>query len=346
MLRQVYYIRRDHPKLSQALILSFLKQGSRDIATCMTPSNYVTSPDRSFAQAITPRWEALASQPSAYDCSPVSATPSIYGASTAPDRQPALYNRPASYAVQPVQPYGEYYPPPIPMSLASQLANLTVGAGSTGGAGGGVVYTEQRGIHIRDLPRRASEDQVRKMIREAAGREAGLITGVDVPLDKDRSPRGWAHVHYHSADLARRMVSVMNGREFKGKKLQARLLKEGETVGGVVGGGGGAAGSSKGHRSGKHSGRRDEEGKRRGKDRGERSSATKSSSQPSPPVNPGPPVIGDSTGLGSSSSGSSKDKDKEKGQGKEKHVSKCAVVIANGSLGSRRKGDDSDRRAS
>ncbi|ROW12329.1 hypothetical protein VMCG_00420 [Cytospora schulzeri] len=345
-------------------------KGSRSYTMSMSPSSYMATPDTVYSQTVMPSWNTLASQPdpmSAYGYG--SATQSYYNYPTVPDRQPALYDHSASYAVQPAQPYGEYseyYAPPTTMSLTSQFANLAVGTGSTGaggggGHGGGVVYTEQRGIHIRDLSRRASEDQVRKMIREAAGREADLINGVEVPLDKDRNLRGWALVHFRSADLARRMVGVLNGVEFKGKRLEVRLLKEGETVGGgsssSSGGGGVVAGpsssssSSRGHRSGKHGDRRDEGGRRREKDRGERSSASSKSSPPSSSKS-GPLVVGSGTMIAEASSsrdkgkgkGKEKEKDKHGGSGSSSGSSKFSVVIADGSLGRRR--SISDKRGS
>ncbi|ROV98205.1 hypothetical protein VSDG_04433 [Cytospora chrysosperma] len=213
---------------------SMYGQSSRSYTMSMSPSSYMATPDTVYSQTVVPSWNTLASQSdpiSAYGYG--SATQSYYGYPTVPDGQQALYDHSPSYAVQPVQPYneyGEYYASPTTMTLSSQFADLAVGTSSATG-GGGVVYTEQRGIHIRDLSRRASEDQVRKLIREAAGREADLINGIEVPLDKDRNPRGWALVHFRSADLARRMVGVLDGAEFKGRKLGVRLLKEGETVG-------------------------------------------------------------------------------------------------------------------
>lgn len=315
----------------------------------MSPSSYMTSPETSYSQAM-PSWNALASQPdpmSAYGYNSGTATPQMfYNFPTVSDGTPALFNHSASYAVQP---YSDYYSPSTTMPLTSQFANLTVDStSSTGGVSisssissssnnNRMVYTEQRGIHIRDLSRRATEDQVRKLIREAAGREADLINGVEVPLDKKRTPRGWAFVHFHSADLARRMVVVLNGFEFKGRKLQVRLLKEGETVGASGDGGGGdgaavatavAGPSSKGHRGAKHGDRRDDgrrKEKEREKERGERSTASRSS----PPSNKsGPLVVGGGAAHGVSSSGSSKGKGKEK---EKVSNTKFSVVIADGS---------------
>ncbi|ROW13006.1 hypothetical protein VPNG_05932 [Cytospora leucostoma] len=348
----------------------------------MSPTSYMTSPDTSYSQTAMPSWNALASQPgsmSAYGYSSGPATQSVYGYPAAPDQQPSLYSHSASYAVQPVQPYGDY---PTTMSLTGQFASLAVDSTrpAGGASGGGIVYTEQRGIHIRDLPRRASEDQVRKLIRDAAGREAELINGIEVPLDKDRNPRGWAFVHFRSADLARRMVGRLDGVEFKGRTLQVRLLKEGEAIcSGGNGGGGGScsvavAAAASGYRSAKHGGgsaggsgsgsssRRDQGngGRRREKERGERSSASSKAPPPSSSSSRSVPplVVGSGTAGEASSSSSSSGKGKGKGKEKEKEKerererererhgtsrgSKCSVVIADGSLG--RKRSDSDRR--
>ncbi|KAJ0118331.1 hypothetical protein J7T55_009114 [Diaporthe amygdali] len=317
----------------------------------MSPSSYMTSPGTSFSHgAIMPSYDVLTAaypQPSmptttyGYYASGAEAQQPFYGYQAAPDRQPTLYNQSASYAVQPIQPYSEYYPPPPPSVaiLTNQLADLTMGGAAP--SGGGVVYTEQRGIHIRELSRRASDDQVRRMICDAAGREAALINLVEVPLDKEGNPRGYAIAHFRSADLARRMVDKLHGVDFKGRKLQVKLLKEGEAVG--VGGCGAVAGSSRGHghghRSGKHhsSSTRRDEGRRaerrdkdreRGVDRGEKKTSSSSSASKGAPLVVGGGCSAVEASFCSSSSSSSKGKDK----GKEKHGSKkSAVVIADGS---------------
>ncbi|KKY32883.1 putative rnp domain-containing protein [Diaporthe ampelina] len=323
----------------------------------MSPSSYMTSPGASFSHgAMIPSCDVLTAtypQPSlptttyGYYGSGVEAQQPFYGYQAAPDRQPALYNHSASYAVQPIQPYSDYYPHPPPpnmnmAALTNQMADLTMGGGPV--PSGGVVYTEQRGIHIRELSRRASEEQVRRMICEAAGREASLINVVDVPLDKEGSPRGYAIVHFRSADLARRMVSRLHGVDFKGRKLQVRLLKEGEAVG--VGAGSGAMaspparGHGHGHRSGRHhssSARRDEgrrperrdRDKERGPDRGEKKvSSTSSSASKGMPLVVGGDLSAAESSVCPSPSSSSKCKDK----GRERHGGKkSAVVIADGS---------------
>lgn len=352
-----------HVPAAQALMPTCFVQDGGSFSMPMSPSSYMTSPGASFSHgAMMPSCDVLtAAYPQqsvptttyGYYGSGVEAQQPFYGYQTVPDRQPALYNQTASYAVQPIQPYSEYYPsPPPPHNMAvltNQMADLTMAGGA--GTSGGVVFTEQRGIHIRELSRRASEEQVRRMIGDAAGREASLINGVEVPLDKEGSPRGYAIVHFRSAELARRMVARLHGVDFKGRKLQVRLLKEGEAVG--VGGCGAVAsaparGHGHGHRSGRHhhhnsSSVRREEGRRterrdrdkeRGPDRGDKkvsSTSTSSSASKGMPLVVGGGFSGvaeASSPLCSSPSSSSKSKDK----GKEKHGGKkSAVVIADGS---------------
>lgn len=181
--------------------------------------------------------------------------------------QQALYNAPpsTSYAVQPPI-YNDYYLPAVPASTSAAnatTASLTAHMSNMGlGGGGDVIYTEQRGVHIRDISRRASEDQIRKMIREVTGPEAALIDSIKVPTLQDGAPRGHAFVHFRSASLARRLVDFLNGQDFKGRKLQVRLMKEGDAIAGGAGGSLGtlaaaaavssSASSSKHRSSGKH----------------------------------------------------------------------------------------------
>lgn len=359
-----------HVPAAQALMPTCFVQDGGSFSMPMSPSSYMTSPGASFSHgAIMPSCDVLtAAYPQqsvptttyGYYGSGVEAQQPFYGYQAAPDRQPALYNQSASYAVQPIQPYSEYYPPPPPPPpphsmavLTSQMADMTMGGAAA--TSGGVVYTEQRGIHIRELSRRASEEQVRRMICEAAGREASLINLVEVPLDKEGSPRGYAIAHFRSADLARRMVPRLHGVDFKGRKLQVRLLKEGEAVGVGVGGGCGAVASpptrghgGHGHRSGRHhsSSVRRDEGRRaerrdrdreRAPDRGDKKVSSSSPSSTLSSASKGMPLVvggglsgAEASSLCSSPSSSSKGKDKDKG--KEKHGGKrSAVVIADGS---------------
>ncbi|KAI3394067.1 hypothetical protein diail_3242 [Diaporthe ilicicola] len=346
---------RFHVPAAQALMPRYVVQDGGSFSMPMSPSSYMTSPGASFSQgAIMPSYDvraaaypqrSLSTTTYGFYGSGVEAQQPFYGYPGAPDRRQATYNPSASYAVQPIQPYSEYYPPPPPnmATLSNQLADLTMG--DSGGPGGGMVFTEQRGILIRELSRRASDEQVRRMICEAAGREASLINLVDVPLDKEGNPRGYAMVHFPTADLARRMTDRLHGADFKGRKLQVRLLKEGEAV--EVGGCSAVADPSRphghGHRSSKHhsSSTRKDEGRRaerRDKERGSDSRGEKKASSSSSSSKGAPLVVGgglsaaEASSSSSSSFSSSSSSSKSKDKGKEKHGSKkTAVVIADGS---------------
>lgn len=256
-----------------------------------------------------------------------------------------MYNASTGYAVQPPT-YNDYYPPST-TALTAQMSNMTLGSHS--GGGGGVIYTEQRGVHIRDISRRASEDQIRKMVRDVTGPEASLIEMIKIPA-QDGNPRGHAFIHCRSANLAKRLVDHLNGYEFKGRKLQARLMKEGEAIsssGGCVANtasaspsskqqrsSGSGSSSSKHHRHRKEDGRRVEQRKERDSrpqkstSRAVSSSLVFSSSSKAVPL-----VVGGNLATASvSASPSSKDKHGKKSS---------SVVIADGSSGRRPSDTDS-----
>lgn len=224
--------------------------------------------------------------------------------------------------------------------MNNQMARLALAESPLGG----VIFTEQRGIHIREISRRTSEEELRRMVTEATGTEAGLIKLIDAPLDKNRNSSGWASVHFHSTDLARRMVDRLNGAEFKGKTLQVRLMKEGEAI--YYGPAAAAAtGSSRTpssakqhHRGSKHHHRR-EDGKkteRKERDRGEKASTFE---RPAPSAFGKPLVVGGSetnnltATSATASSSSSKAKEKQ-GGGKK---TSTTVIIADGSSSGRSK---------
>lgn len=211
------------------------------------------------------------------------------------------------------------------------MANMTLGESPPDG----IVYTEQRGIHIREITQCASEEDVRRMILKAVGPEAGLINFIEIPLKKNRNSRGWASVHFHSADLARRMVDRLNGAEFKSKILQVRLMKEGEAInGGFTAGTTTVPSNSRQHRSSRHHHRREDikRTERKERDREEKASSNGSISEASVPSTPrksAPLVVGGSlTAKPANSSSPSSSKGKEK-QGRKT----SAVIIADGSSG-------------
>lgn len=260
------------------------------------------------------------------------------------DGTQAMYNASAGYAGQPPT-YTDYYPPST-TALTAQMSNMTLGSHS--GGGGGVIYTEQRGVHVRDISRRASEDQIRKMIRDVTGPEASLIEMVKIPA-QDGNPRGHAFIHCRSANLAKRLVDHLNGYEFKGRKLQARLMKEGEAIsssGSCVASTASPSPSAKPQRSSgsssssKHHRHRKEDGSRRVEQRKERDSrpqkstsrAVSSSLVSSSSSKAVPLVVGGNLATASVPVSSS---------AKEKYGKKSSVVIADGSSGRRPSDTDS-----
>lgn len=220
-------------------------------------------------------------------------------------------------------------------TMSSQMADLTLGEPPLGG----IVYIEQRGIHIREISRRTSEEEIRGMVIDATGPEAGLIKLIEAPLDKNRTSRGWASVHFHSADLARRMVDRLNGVEFKGKTLQVKLMKEGDAInGGFTAVTTTGTSGSRQRRGSKHHHRREDSkrAERKERDRGGKAnsiSSTSDASVPSASSQSVPLVVGGRlTAESTSSSPSSSSKGKEK-QGERNTV----VIIADGSSGRKSK---------
>lgn len=319
--------------MARALMHRIFSQGGDGYNMSLPPANFMASADTSFAHSVMPIYDnSLATgfaQPApllAYGFglgpNPVQTSQSFVTYTTSPD----VYNPATSYAVQP--PYNDFYPPAT-TTLTDQMANMDIGGNSSAGAGGGgVIYTEQRGIQIRDISRRASGDQIRKMIREVAGPEVSLVNAIEVPYDKDGNPRGLAFVHFGTADLARRMASHLNGVEFKGRKLQVRLMKDGEAIIGGSGGGSmastSAASTLKPHRGSKHHHNPSSKDDKR---RSERISGSGSgSASKSPPSSSRgknvPLVVGGSVTAKSASATPSSTKDKGK---------RSSVIIADGS---------------
>ena len=195
----------------------------------MSPGlTYMRSPDQHYTYPGSPSYDV----PASYSQAPPTSMPtsfsyaqtsSYYGYSSPPSAEQYSYGTTGGSGVG-----GDYYasykdPPGMqrpPPGLASTAPP------------GGHVRTEQRGVHIREISRRVTQTAVEKMLRDTAGsNDASLIIDIKVPLDKDHNPKGWATVMFSSGDAAQRMVGRLNKVEFKGRKLQAKILKEGETVG-------------------------------------------------------------------------------------------------------------------
>lgn len=312
----------------------------------MSSSSFMANPDTAYSQGHVAGYDHFPtgfSPPTPYGYNTVQ-QPFVSTYPPSSDGTQAMYNASSGYAVQPPS-YHDYYPPST-TALTAQMSNMTLGSHS--GGGGGVIYTEQRGVHIRDISRRASEDQIRKMIRDVTGPEASLIEMIKIPA-QEGNPRGHAFIHCRSANLAKRLVDHLNGYEFKGRKLQARLMKEGEAIsssGGCVASTASASPSSKpqrssgsGNSSSKHHRHRKEDGRRveQRKERDSRpqksTSRTVSSSLVSSTSSKAVPlVVGGNLATASVSASSSS---------KDKHGKKSSVVIADGSSGRRPSDADS-----
>lgn len=274
-----------------------------------------------------------------------------------------MYPTPISYAVQPP----DYYAP-VSSNFTNQMAAMSLGSGhaTTAPAPPGVIYTEQRGIQIRNVSQRASREQVQKMVVHATGGPdaACLIHSIEVPVDKDGNSRRLAFVHYHSASVAHRMAQQLDGVEFMGRKLQVRLMKDADAI---YGGGASAASSSssagrggpsaaKASRSNAHkkssysasssssSSRKDDKNKRKDK-----ALPSKKSSHSTPLVVGGSVATSSSSSSTSSSAAFSSKDHKGKGKGKDAEWDShnngkkaSGVVIADGSFG--RSLSDSEKR--
>ncbi|KAF3769941.1 hypothetical protein M406DRAFT_325421 [Cryphonectria parasitica EP155] len=212
---------------------SFNKSGDGR-TTSMPSSSLMTSPDPSYAQAITTTYDqfsagfsysppmslhSFGADPSSSLGAPASFL--TYAASLDVTQQ---YDPATSYPAQ--TPYSRYYPQAM-TSLNSQMAAVAFVDESPTGAG---IYTEQRGIQIRNISNRASDSQIRRMVRDWTGPEANLISEICIPSAKEGKTRGLAFVRFHTADLAKRMETSLDGVEFRGRKLQVRLMKEGEVI--------------------------------------------------------------------------------------------------------------------
>lgn len=193
----------------------------------MSPGlTYLRSPDQHYTYPGTSSYDMSSSYPQALPTSmPTSfgytQAPSYYGYPPAPSNDQYSYGA-GGASGSGSDYYGPYTDPPG-MPPSTGLAPTA--------PPGGLVRTEQRGIHIREISRRVGQNTVDKFLRETAGDDANLILNITVPMDKDRNLRGWATMMFSTNDAALRMVTRLNKIEFKGRKLSAKVFKEGETIG-------------------------------------------------------------------------------------------------------------------
>ncbi|KAL2257028.1 hypothetical protein VTK26DRAFT_759 [Humicola hyalothermophila] len=121
--------------------------------------------------------------------------------------------------------YAVVWPPeavPVSIPFEGQIVNY-------GNAAPGVVV-EQRKIFIRNLKRDGlGEAAVVNLIAEHAGigLAAGEIERIELPINNNGRARGTAFVTFGAAELASAAISVLDGRDVAGKKLDVRLAQEG-----------------------------------------------------------------------------------------------------------------------
>ena len=90
------------------------------------------------------------------------------------------------------------------------------------------VVTERRKILVRDLPFRATPEQVIAWVRKKMGPFAGKISTIEVPRGRSGPEiRGHAYVAFRSSSSAKEAVRIMDQSTFKGRQVSARMTTEG-----------------------------------------------------------------------------------------------------------------------
>lgn len=142
----------------------------------------------------------------------------------------------------------------------------------------GHVETEARRVFIRGISKKATGDEVEKLIsRGIAGIDLKAVETIDVPLDQNNRSRGHAIVTFRNVAAAQQAVAQLGKMTFHGRALEARPAVDYPTVsaskssssgnhgrgssGGTRGtgsGGGGSSGKAGGGDNRSHQGHADE----------------------------------------------------------------------------------------
>lgn len=212
---------------------------------------------------------------------------------------------------QPADAYSDYY-------YTQEYAAWHGHAGDPGPSQGAFVSTEKRKLFIKNIAYKASESEVRKMIREAAGSDAECIQDIDLPKDTTGGLKYTAFVLFTTPDAARAVQRRLHQKTFKGRCLMARLTAEGASAAETSTRGGPVPGGR--HPQGKHKDFKDRE---KDKDR----------SKHGPSSKPGPSSCRDKKDRGKE-----RDDDKDRDRGRDRHRGRERgrddheeVVIADGS---------------
>jgi RNA recognition motif-containing protein len=90
------------------------------------------------------------------------------------------------------------------------------------------VFNRSR-LHIGDIARDASEDELRQLFEQA-----GPVETIQMPTQPDGAHKGFAFIEMKDSEGARRAIQMFNGYDFKGRPLfvfsvPPRSQRKGET---------------------------------------------------------------------------------------------------------------------
>jgi RNA recognition motif-containing protein len=137
------------------------------------------------------------------------------------------------------------------------------------------VDTEKRKLLIKGISYKATEEDIQRLVRNAAGGEAESIV---VPKDSSGGLKYIALALFPTQEVALRVERKLNHAKFKGHELTVRFTNEGVSAGET---GASVPETPTPTKTSQHSKRKDKEkGKDREKDRDRRSMSSKSASNP------------------------------------------------------------------
>ncbi|KAF9875589.1 hypothetical protein CkaCkLH20_06970 [Colletotrichum karsti] len=94
------------------------------------------------------------------------------------------------------------------------------------------VPIEQRRIIVRRIGHNTPEDQIKALIKQCLERVTPVkaeLQRIDVPRGSSSQNKGHAFATFRSADIARRVAELLNGKTWNTRRLEARLTNEGLT---------------------------------------------------------------------------------------------------------------------
>jgi len=238
-----------------------------------------------------PSWQGYG-HPQPYGCVPQ--LPAGYG-----------YAVTTSSQSQSAETYSDYY---YPQESAAAWPDP---AGDVAPSPGSFVSTEKRKLLVKDISFKASEGDIKKLIREAAGADAESIQDIDLPKDAGGALKYTALVLFATPEAARAVQRKLHRKSFKGRDLTVRFTTEGASAAESSARGGSVSGSRH-HPHGKNKDSKDRE---KDKDRSKHGLSSR----------PGPQPCRDKKDRGKD-----RDDDRDRDRGRDEQQKK-GVVIAHGS---------------